>query len=156
MKKTVSDLESHVGYWLRFVSNQTSQAFSAKVENEGVTVAEWVVMRKLFEHSTVNPSQLAKQLVLSRGAVSKLIDRLLAKDLVEKQLGKEVSSNLDGRYQTVGLTLAGRKLVPKLAQLADQNDREFFGHLSTTQRAKLVQILKQIVVSNAWKKMPTE
>ncbi len=156
MPKAVSGLEDHVGYWLRFVSNQVSQAFTAKVETEGVTVAEWVVLREMFEHSAANPSHLAERLALSRGAVSKLIDRLIAKDLVKKQLGMAVPSNRDGRYQTLELTKAGRRLVPKLAKLADKNDDQFFGHLSSKQRTEFVRLLKEIVVTNGWKKVPTK
>ncbi|MEI9903207.1 MAG: hypothetical protein WDN06_03970 [Asticcacaulis sp.] len=44
-----SHLEAHLGYWMRFVSNHVSQAFARKVEAHGVTVAEWVVLRELFE-----------------------------------------------------------------------------------------------------------
>jgi DNA-binding MarR family transcriptional regulator len=156
MTRSISGLEDHLGYWLRFVSNHASQAFTAKVETEGVTVAEWVVLREMFDHSSVNPSQLAERLALSRGAVSKLIDRLVAKELVAKQLGKAIPSNADGRYQTVELTTAARMLVPKLAKLADKNDSEFFGHLSTKQKAELVLLLKEIVTVNGWKQMPTK
>jgi Transcriptional regulators len=156
MTKSISSLEDHLGYWLRFVSNHASQAFSAKVETKGVTVAEWVVLREMFDHSSVNPSQLAARLALSRGAVSKLIDRLVLKDLVEKQQGKEIPSNADGRFQTVELTTTGRMLVPKLAKLADKNDSEFFGHLSTRQKTELVMLLKGIVTTHGWKKMPTK
>ena len=41
-KSPVSPLEKHVGYWLRYVSNQVSYAFRARIEENGVTVAEWV------------------------------------------------------------------------------------------------------------------
>jgi hypothetical protein len=41
----VSQLEAHLGYWLRAVSNHVSHAFKMKVETHGVTVAEWVVLR---------------------------------------------------------------------------------------------------------------
>ena len=36
----VSPLESHLGYWLRVVSNHVSHGFKSKVEAHGVTVAE--------------------------------------------------------------------------------------------------------------------
>ncbi|MBS2010923.1 MAG: MarR family transcriptional regulator [Cyanobacteria bacterium SZAS TMP-1] len=156
MTKSISSLEDHLGYWLRFVSNHASQAFSTKVESEGVTIAEWVVLREMFDHSSVNPSQLAERLALSRGAVSKLVDRLVSKGLVEKQQSKTISPNADGRYQTIELTRTGRTLVPKLARLADKNDIEFFGHLSTKQKKKLVLLLKEIVTTHGWKKVPTE
>ena len=62
MKPPVSDLESHIGYWLRFVSNHVSHAFMQKVEGEGVTVAEWAVMREMFQAESFSPSRLAEQL----------------------------------------------------------------------------------------------
>ncbi len=43
----VSHLKSHIGFWMRFVSNQVSHAFARKLEESGVTVPEWVVMREM-------------------------------------------------------------------------------------------------------------
>ena len=54
-----SDLETHLGYWLRFVSNHVSHAFSLKLQARDVTVAEWVVLRDLFDGDGVPPSLLA-------------------------------------------------------------------------------------------------
>ena len=53
------------------------------------------------------------------------------------------------------LTAAGKALVPKLAALADQNDEEFFSHLSAKEREAFVATLKNIVVANKLKKVPT-
>jgi DNA-binding MarR family transcriptional regulator len=151
MDSPISTLESHTGYWLRLVSNHVSHAFRLKVEARGVTVAEWVVMRALFEDKDVNPSQLAKSLGLSRGAVSKLVDRLAAKGFVACR-----SEKRDRRYQVVNLTASGRTLVPGLATLADQNDREFFGHLVAKELTVLVAILKGIAHRREMKGVPVE
>ncbi|MEG2964613.1 MAG: MarR family transcriptional regulator, partial [Janthinobacterium sp.] len=43
----VSELEAHLGYWLRFVSNHVSHSFQKKAEANGVTVSEWVVLREM-------------------------------------------------------------------------------------------------------------
>lgn len=133
----VSGLDAHIGYWLRAVSNHVSHAFKTRVERHGVTVAEWVVLRALFDGDGVKPSELAATLGLTRGAVSKLVDRLVAKDLVSVR-----SDVHDGRAQIVALQATGRRLVPKLAALADENDAEAFGHLDPAQRAVLVATLK--------------
>ncbi len=135
----VSELEAHLGYWLRAVSNHVSHAFKAKVERHGVTVAEWVVLRALFDGGGVKPSELATTLGLTRGAISKLVDRLVAKDLVSVR-----SDENDGRAQLVTLEASGRRLVPKLAALADENDAEAFGHLAQEQRATLLATLEAI------------
>ena len=138
---SVIGLESHLGYWLRFVSNHVSHAFRRKVEAHGVTVAEWVVMRALFGEEGINPSRLAVKLGMTRGAVSKLVERLISKNLVERRYAKA-----DKRYQTVKLTAPGRKLVPRLARAADKNEQEFFGHLAQREVDELTSLLRGIVV----------
>jgi len=147
----VSNLEDHVGYWLRFVSNHVSHAFRTRVEKQGVTVAEWVVLRELFEQGPVAPSRLADGLGMTRGAISKLVDRLCG-----KKLATRTTSDIDRRGQSISLTPAGRTLVPKLARLADANDRAFFGHLRADQRAVLVETLQTLVRRHGWKNQPLD
>lgn len=145
----VSRLDDHLGYWLRFVSNHVSQAFTQKVEAQGVTVAEWVLMREMHQQGPANPSQLAEALGMTRGAISKLVERLCRKEFVERTAAGD-----DRRYQSVTLTAAGTKLVPVLASLADQNDGEFFGDLAAEQRVQLMSLLQDIVRKNGWKEVP--
>lgn len=146
-----STLETHLGYWLRFVSNHVSHAFSLKLQTREVTVAEWVVIRELFDADGVPPSALADRLGMTRGAISKLADRLVTKKLVDRVLSTE-----DRRQQTLSLTKTGRKLVPELSALADRNDVEFFGDLKPAERAALENTLKDIVRRHDLKTIPTE
>ena len=146
----VSNLESHAGFWLRFVSNHVSQSFSARLAPAGVTVAEWVILRELFDTGETAASRIAAASGLTRGAVSKLIDRLLHKGLVSRTEAGE-----DRRFQEVKLTRSGRALVPKLAALADQNDEEFFSHLPVKERQALVATLRKLVAANNLKQIPT-
>ncbi|MBX3439480.1 MAG: MarR family transcriptional regulator [Planctomycetaceae bacterium] len=150
-KKSTSTLEDHTGYWLRYVSNHVSHAFSRKVEAEGVTVAEWVLLRQMFGAGAANPSQLATDVGMTRGAVSKLVERLYRKKLAERS-----ASEGDRRFQTVELTAAGKRLVPVLARLADENDHEFFGHLRAEEKTKLVNLLQDIVRRHGWKDLPVD
>jgi DNA-binding MarR family transcriptional regulator len=146
----VSDLRSHTGFWLRFVSNHVSQSFARKLVGSGVTVAEWVVLREMFDASATSPSALATATGLTRGAISKLIDRLVQKDLVSRAEAAD-----DRRFQDVRLTPAGRTMVPKLAALADQNDHEFFSQLPVGERERLVATLKKLVATNKLTQIPT-
>jgi DNA-binding MarR family transcriptional regulator len=147
----VSDLESHLGFWLRYVSNHVSQAFATKLLKSGVTVAEWVILREMYGRQAVASSALAEFAGLSRGAVSKLVDRLLHKKLLTR-----VGRDDDRRFQSIGLTDAGRQVVPRLAALADLNDVEFFSSLSTGERAALLATLRKLVKAHGLKKIPTE
>src|SRR6202021_222841 len=109
---TVSDLKKHVGFWLRFVSNHVSHAFARKLMASGVTVAEWVVMREMFDDGETSPSVLAERIRMTRGGVSKLVDRLVIKKLVMRRERSD-----DRRFQSIALTAAGGRRVPQLAAL---------------------------------------
>jgi DNA-binding MarR family transcriptional regulator len=146
-----SELTDHLGYWLRQVSNHVSQAFARKVEAHGATVAEWVLMRQLLELDRLPPSQLAERMGMTRGAVTKLADRLIAKSLLVRDADPK-----DGRAQTLALTPKCRKLVPKLAALADANDAEFFDHLTQGDRTALLRILRGIVEKRSLKSLPVD
>ena len=136
-----SRLEAHVGYWLRCVSNQFSQSLSRKVEDKGVTLAEWVVMRELYDGDR-RPTALAEKLGLTRGAISKLAERLVAKLMVTQQA---IPGPGDGRAQMLALTDTGRSVVPVLAAHADETDDEFFGHLDLHVRTLIVSVMRDIV-----------
>lgn len=150
-KSTVTRLDDHLGYLLRFVSNHVSQAFRLKLETLGVAVVEWVVLRMLFDEKRLNPGVLAERLEMTRGAISKLVDRLAAKRLVACRTEKE-----DRRFQSLTLTEVGRKLVPKLAALADRNDEEFFGHLTRDERMALAGILNEIMHRGRLRGVPVD
>jgi DNA-binding MarR family transcriptional regulator len=146
-----SDLTDHAGYWLRLVSNHVSQAFARKLEAHGVTVAEWVVMRQLLDEDALAPSRLAERMGMTRGAISRLAERLIAKSMLTRTADPD-----DGRGQTLALTPAGRTLVPELAKLADANDAEFFDHLAPDDRVALQRILREIVERRGLNSVPID
>ena len=147
----MSQLESHLGYWLRRVSNAVSGAFARALEEQQTSVAEWVLLRALEERGQAAPGELAEVLGLTRGAVSKIIDKLEAKNWV--QTAAKVGDN---RYRLLSLTAAGRRSVPVLAGLADQNDGRFFDCLSEKERSMLRGLLVKIAARNRIHEIPTE
>jgi DNA-binding MarR family transcriptional regulator len=147
---SLSALEDHLGYWLRLVSNNVSGAFAEKLSARKVSVAEWVVLRELYD-AAQSPSLLAHKIGMTRGAVTKLADRLVARKLVSREASEE-----DGRAQILLLTKQGMVLVPQLAALADRNDADFFAELSERDRVTLRNLLLKIVNSRDLRGMPTE
>jgi DNA-binding MarR family transcriptional regulator len=144
-------LQAHLGYWLRFVSNQVSQAFATKIVSLGVTVAEWVLMRELYDDDALPPSTLAERMGMTRGGVSKLVDRLAARGLLIRTASAE-----DRRYKTLSLTAKARTLVQQLSALADRNDAEFFGHLKQAERQSLEHAMRELVRRHGFKAVPVE
>lgn len=134
-----SKITDHTGYWMRMVSNAVSQEFSRKVAQHDVSVAEWAFMRTLFRPEPMAPSAIAKEMGMTKGAISKLAERLLAKGLLARKENLE-----DGRAHALLLTARGRAKVPAPATLADDNDAEFFGLLTKQEHRDLSRILKRL------------
>ena len=148
----VSELRSHTGYWLRLVSNQVSKAFAAQLDEMGSSVVEWVVLREIYAAGgTVAPSVVAELGGLTRGAVTKVIDRLLAKSLVTRR-----ESMSDRRYLDLCLTAHGKALVPQLAAVADRNDTAFFTVLSASEHKALLKLMKKLAHAHAMNHSPVD
>jgi len=146
-----SELTAHLGFWLRAVSNRVSHAFAGKLAAKGVTVAEWVTLRALYGKDPLPPSRLASQMGMTRGAITKLADRLIARGLVLRS-----AEDRDGRAQRLALTDAGRALVPRLAALADLNEAAAFGHLPPPERAAFEATLLGLIRHHGLKTAPTD
>ena len=135
---------------MRIVSNNVSHSFAKSLEETGVTVAEWVVLREMHEsNDVIAPSTIAELTGLTRGAISKLVDKLIDKKFVTR---KEASD--DRRYQEIKLTSKAIELIPHLASLADQNDDAFFSVLTKAEQKQLRDILIKITQKNGLNKFP--
>lgn len=151
-KIKVSELTSHIGYWMRVVSNNVSHSFARKLESSNITVAEWVILREMYrDNDTTSPSHVAELTGLSRGAISKLIERLLRKGLVTR-----TEAIGDRRFQNITLTAQAISLIPELVALADKNDEKFFSALTDTERQMLLTVLKKLAKHHQMFKHPIE
>ncbi|HTU12644.1 MAG TPA: MarR family transcriptional regulator [Allosphingosinicella sp.] len=135
-----SELGAHLGYWLRMVSNHVSHGFARGLGAHDVTVAEWCMMRTLHGRQPISPSRIADEMGMTRGAISRLAERLIGKGLAVR-----AASRGDARAQTLTLTAQGTELVPSLAAVADRNDESCFRCLTANERDTLERILKSMV-----------
>jgi DNA-binding MarR family transcriptional regulator len=147
----VPDLTAHTGYLLRMVSNAVSQEFARKVAGQGVTVAEWVMLRSLYGGGAVAPSALARKMGMTRGAISKLADRLLEKGLIERTGNPD-----DKRGHSLSMSAVGTKKVPVLARLADENDAAFLAVLSGEEQERLRALLHALIDKHGLSAMPVD
>ena len=148
---SLPQLESHLGYWLRRVSNAVSGSFSRALQEKQTSVAEWVLLRELHERGQAAPGELADSLGLTRGAVSKIADKLAAKDWIKTE-----AKEGDGRFRLLSLTRAGQRSLPILAEIADQNDAGYFNCLTATEKRTLRELLIKLADHNHIHDVPTE
>jgi DNA-binding MarR family transcriptional regulator len=144
-------LEGHLGYWLRRVSNAVSGSFARALNERQTSVAEWVLLRELHERGQTAPGELADSLGLTRGAVSKIVDKLDAKGWIQME-----AKEGDSRFRLLSLTRTGRRSLPVLADIADQNDARYFDCLSAKEKNTLRELLIKLADHNRIHNVPTE
>lgn len=150
-KQSISGIEAHLGFWLRRVSNTVSNSFARSLKDQNVSAAEWVLLRELYERGEATPKEMADSLAMTRGAVSKIVDKLETKSWIAIR-----STPSDGRVQVLSLTRSGRRVVPVLARIADQNDERFFRCLTASERDILRKLLIKLTECNQIRDVPVE
>ena len=143
-KSTPSPLEEHLGYWLRCLSNFVSHSFAERLEKQGVSVAQWVVLRTLYDCSGATLNEAAERVGVDKSTLSRMVERLVQRNLVDRSEGQ------DRRSLGLTLTAAGKKMVLQSAKLADENDEAFFHSLSSRQREEFLSTIKQLLTANGW------
>ena len=146
-----SALEIHLGYWLRRVSNHVSGAFAKALQKRQVSVAEWVVLSHLYERPEIRPAELADTMGLTRGAISKVLDKLENKKWITRK-----TLEADNRGQALFLTQRAGRILPELREIADCNDQRFFRCLNAREKVILGQLLRKLTTANEISDIPVE
>lgn len=144
--KRPSLLEDHLGYWLRCLSNLVSQAFADRLAKHDVSVPQWVVLRCLYDMEKASLNELAGTVGVDNGALSRMMERLLQKGLVVREVDPA-----NRRAVQLGLSEAGRTLVPRLAKEADENDEAFFGVVGEGERKQLLATARTLLDRNGFR-----
>jgi DNA-binding MarR family transcriptional regulator len=144
-------LEVHLGYWLRLVSNRVSSTFARSLQERQLSVAEWVALNQIERATDVTPATLADAMGMTRGAISKVLDKLEAKQWITRTTSRE-----DNRVQLVSLTRAGRRVLPELAAIADANDSRFFDALDADEQATLRKLLNRLADVHRINNLPVD
>lgn len=148
-RPAISGLETHLGYWLRRVSNSVSGGFAQSLQAKQTSVAEWVLLRHLWGRTHATPGEMAEALTMTRGAISKIIDKLESKGWIRSRINPE-----DNRGQLLSLSGAGRRIVPELASIADRNDQKFFSCLNAEEKTALRHLLGKLATHHQMHDVP--
>ncbi|MES2511837.1 MAG: MarR family transcriptional regulator [Pseudomonadota bacterium] len=95
--------DESVAYLMRRIISVASQQIERELEPTGLTNAQWVPLLKLYMGTASTVAELARSCELDAGSMTRLLDRLEA-----KQLCRRVRSSDDRRVVNLELTEAGR------------------------------------------------
>jgi DNA-binding MarR family transcriptional regulator len=118
------------------------QALAAdpEVSELEVTAAQYVIIATLAEQEVNSSAQLCKSFSYDAGAMTRMVDRLEAKGLVQRRRCPD-----DRRLINLELTDAGKALFPKMKTISMGVQNRFLRGFSKTDVRQLEQYLSRIL-----------
>lgn len=124
---------------------QLERALATVFERFGLGPGEFDVLatlRRAGAPCELTPSALMDSMIITSGAVTKRVDRLVAAGLVQRR-----PDPADGRGRLVGLTAQGREVVDAAIGEHLANEDRLLGLLDEQQRAQLADLLRLLDAS---------
>ncbi len=98
--------DESVGYMMRRIIASLAQEVDRELEPAGLTNAQWVPLLKLHAGAASTVAELARECQLDAGSMTRMLDRLEAKNLVRR-----ARSSRDRRVVNLELTDEGRQVA---------------------------------------------
>jgi DNA-binding MarR family transcriptional regulator len=130
----------HTAYWLHRLSTDVLARFEHRLSEHGVTVAQWKVLIALYREDATSPLGLATFIAVDSGAITRVVDRLLAKGLIVRK-----PSSTDRRSIDLGLSPGGKALIRDLVVIADVEDDAWLESLPTSELAQFKRTLAKLL-----------
>lgn len=134
--------ENSIGLLMRQVMSSIRTQADAQLAAHDLTYAQWLPLYKLFLEPGHTVATLARDLEADPPAVTRALDRLQAKGLIERERSSE-----DRRVVKLVLTAEGRKVARRVPDVLSQI---YNGHLSDFSKAEwqtLVRLLRRLLAN---------
>jgi DNA-binding MarR family transcriptional regulator len=127
--------------WLSLVRvyNRMQRALDRVLDDAGLTLPQFDVLANLGMSEGITQQELAERLLVTKGNVCGLLDRMESAGLVQRKPDPE-----DRRVNRLHLTRQGRSALRKAFPTHLALIRECFGALSGAEQQRLAQILARI------------
>ena len=129
-----------IGYLMRRIISLIAQAVERELEPKGLTNAQWVPLLKLHMGHGSSVAELARGCDLDAGSMTRLLDRLEAKQLVRR-----VRSVDDRRVVNLELTKAGQVAAREIPELLSRVQNAHLAGFSADEWQTLKGYLRRIL-----------
>ena len=132
--------DDSIGYLMRRIIALLAQGVERELEPTGLTNAQWVPLLKLYMGSASTAAELARRCELDAGSMTRLLDRLEA-----KQLCRRVRSSDDRRVVNLELTEAGRAAAQEIPAILSRVQNAYLAGFSVEEWQTLKSYLRRIL-----------
>lgn len=129
-RKSQRDFHLHNSFtfWIARLASAMKDSFNQQLSKWEVTYPQWMILNVLHHQLANTPAQIADNIGVDRSAVTRLLDRLETKQLVER-----VHDGLDRRSVKIFITETGQALMTELNEAAEEHQRQFLAQLPPTE-----------------------
>ena len=134
--------QSSVGYLVKRAWGMMLDAMEPALEAHGFTFVQYQIMVQLRDGIAVNPKDLCAQIRHDSGALTRVIDQLAERGLLERS-----RRDRDRRKVELELTAAGREVVESLIPLVVEQLNLALAEFSTDEVQELTRLLLKLNVT---------
>ena len=138
-----------LGFWIGSLGSALKNSLNRRLAPFGITTAQWAIMETCYNGEADSISTLCRCIPVDAAAISRQVDRLVAKELIQRR-----RSTRDRRNVRITLTSAGRELVPRLSHIVYANNDQYASRLDAAEQAELVRMLKKILAHEDFGEAP--
>lgn len=140
MPRTPRFVDAYLAALLAQASHRVSNDFHQVARAAGVPVAEWRILASLWGGEPLPVGQLAATVIAPQPTVTRQLDRLVGKGLVER-----VAHGRDRRLALVRITPAGVALADSLVRQARAHERRVLAPLGPERAEALKAMLRALI-----------
>lgn len=129
-------------FWLTKLSNAMQEQFNGAISDYGLTWSQWLLLNYLRQRVNSTPAQAAEAIGVDRSAITRLVDRVEAKQLVMR-----MREGVDRRSISLYLTKQGMDLCGEVDIAAKQHQDKFLESLHTSEQRMLRLTLQKMLRS---------
>ena len=129
----------NIGFLLSDTSRMLRRIFNERLTHLGLTQAQWRAMAYLSRHEGLNQVSLADRLDVQPITVARLIDKLVAAQLVERRPDPN-----DRRAQRLFLTAQAAPVLEQIWDVADETYAVVLKGMSEAERDLLIDLLTRM------------
>lgn len=136
------EIGDSIGHQLFAVMTLMRRAVESRMADLGLTDAQWKPLFMLQAGRASNAIELAREMDIDTGAITRMIDRLEAKGLIER-----VRSDEDRRVVNLRLTRAGEETAKKVPHILASVNNDFLRGFSEAEWKQLKKLLGRLTAN---------
>lgn len=134
--------DESAAYLMRRILSCMASEVDFALEPRGLTSAQWLPLLKLHMGRASTVAELARDCELDTGAMTRLLDRLEAKGLIQR-----VRSSEDRRVVNLELTKEGREAARQIPGVLCKVQNSFLQGLSVEEWQQLKDLLRRVLAN---------